>query len=81
MALKLSNALFLSKKTFFTELIKYFLSLKKISNKFSITKSNNCKTKTFFSKSYHFEDFDKKDIKFNVESIHGVVENFFRIRF
>jgi hypothetical protein len=65
-----------SKKTFFKEDI-----LKKISNKFSITKSNNCKTKTFFSKSYHFEDFDKKDIKFNVESIHGVVENFFRIRF
>jgi hypothetical protein len=65
-----------SKKTFFKKDI-----LKKISNKFSITKSNNCKTKTFFSKSFHFEDFDKKDIKFNVESIHGVVENFFRIRF
>ncbi len=65
-----------SKNTFFKEDI-----LKKISNKFSITKSNNCKTKTFFSKSFHFEDFDKKDIKFNIESIHGVVENFFRIRF
>ena len=57
------------------------LILKIISNKFSLTKSNNCKTKTFFSKSFHFEDFDKKDIKFNVESIHGVVENFLRIRF
>lgn len=65
-----------SKKTFFKEDI-----LKKISNKFSITKSNNCNTKTFFSKSFHFEDFDKKDIKFNVESIYGVVENFLRIRF
>ena len=65
-----------SKKTFFKEDI-----LKKISKNFSLFKSNNCKTKTFYSKSFQFKDFEKNDIKSNLDLIHDVVVKFFKIRF
>lgn len=65
-----------SKKTFFKEDI-----LKKISKNFSLLKSNNCKTKTFYSKSFQFKDFEKNDIKSNLDLIYNVVVKFKKIRF
>ncbi len=54
--------------------------LKKISTNFSLTKSNNCKTKTFYSKSFQFKNFEKNDMKVNLELIYDVVCKFFEIR-
>lgn len=68
--------MYYSKKTFFKEDI-----LKEISNNFSLTKSNNCKTKTFYSKSFQFKDFEKNDIKVNLELIDDVVAKFLKIKF
>ncbi len=64
-----------STKAFFKEEI-----LKKISTNFSLTKSNNCKTKTFYSKSFQFKNFEKNDMKVNLELIYDVVCKFFEIR-
>ena len=64
-----------SKKAFFKENI-----LMEISNNFSLTKSNNCKTKTFYSKSFRLKDFEKNDIKVNLELIYDVVVKFLKIR-
>jgi hypothetical protein len=60
---------------------KYFEDeiLKKISVNFKSEKPNNCKTKTFYSRSFNMKEFETNDIKSNLNFISELIINFLKI--
>ena len=60
---------------------KYFEDeiLKKISVNFKSEKPNNCKTKTFYSRSFNMKEFETNDIKYNLNFISELIINFLKI--
>jgi hypothetical protein len=62
---------------------KYFddITLKNISPNFKSEKPNNCKTKTFYSRSFKIKDFVENDIQNNTNFIYEIIVKFLKINY